>query len=572
MDIITEALAGPFQYSFMVRALIVAVIVGVMCPVAGVYVVTRGLGFMSDGLAHSVLPGIVAAAILGSVAASVFVGGIPTAILMALVSGYLIKRAGIGEDASVGILFAALFAIGIIMISVAVSQGVSVQVTIEDMLLGNVLGVSRLELYITLGVAAAVLLTLYGLHKELMFSNFDPYGRRGSGPADGKAGIPALGAPVNGGGDCSPGGGHHPGHIHAHHPGGGGFAAHPQLHRGDDDGGPDRCCVRRRRAVSFLSLQPAVRPGHGAGGFQLLHPLCGLEAERGRDSATPEGLTMYDLNGKIAIVTGAGGRHGIGRAIATRLASEGANVVVTDVPASLDAIRAEDRQEGWEGLNSVAAEIEAMGRESLAIFSDVSDAGQVDDMVGQTLAKFGRIDILVNNAGSRPGKDRVLVVELEEEAFDEVMRVNVRGTYLVSRAVARHMAARSGGGKIINISSGAGKRGIARYAAYCASKFAVIGFTQALAQEMAQHRVNVNAICPGLVDTERVDFIAAALAPEGESSEEYRAGMIADRVRVPMGRVAQGDDIARMAAFLSSAESDYVTGLSISVSGGSEMN
>ena len=281
---------------------------------------------------------------------------------------------------------------------------------------------------------------------------------------------------------------------------------------------------------------------------------------------------MYDLNGKTAIVTGAGGRHGIGRAIATRLASEGANVVVTDVPASLDAIRAEDRQDGWEGLNSVAAEIEAMGRESLAIFSDVSDSGQVDDMVGQALARFGRIDILVNNAGSRPGKDRVLVVELEEEAFDEVMRVNVRGTYLVSRAVARHMQAR-GGGKIINISSGAGKRGIARYAAYGASKFAVIGFTQAMAQEMAQHRVNVNAICPGLVDTERVDFIAAALAPEGESSEEYRAGMIADRaVRVPMGRVAQGDDIARMAAFLSSAESDYVTGLSISVSGGSEMN
>ena len=136
-------------------------------------------------------------------------------------------------------------------------------------------------------------------------------------------------------------------------------------------------------------------------------------------------------------------------------------------------------------------------------------------MIGQALARFGRIDILVNNAGSRPGKDRVLVVELEEEAFDEVMRVNVRGTYLVSRAVARHMTTRSGGGKIINISSGAGKKGIARYAAYCASKFAVIGFTQAMAQEMAEHRINVNAICPGLVDTERVDFIAAAAGSGG---------------------------------------------------------
>lgn len=282
---------------------------------------------------------------------------------------------------------------------------------------------------------------------------------------------------------------------------------------------------------------------------------------------------MYDLHGKIALVTGAGGRHGIGRAIATRLAAEGADVVVTDVPQSLEAIRAADRQAGWQGLESVAAEIETMGRQSLALFSDVSDSAQVDDMVAQTLARFGRIDILVNNAGSRPGKDRVPVVELEEAAFDEVLRVNVRGTYLAARAAVRHMTARGGGGKIINISSGAGKRGIARYAAYCASKFAVIGFTQALAQEMAPHRINVNAICPGLVDTERVDYIAAALAPQGESSEEYRAGMLADRaLRVPMGRVAQADDIARTAAYLASAESDYLTGLSISVSGGAEMS
>ena len=176
MDTITEALAGPFQYGFMVRALIVATIVGVMCPVAGVYVVTRGLGFMSDGLAHSVLPGIVAASILGSAAASVFAGGIPMAIAMAILSGYLIKQAGVGEDASVGILFAALFAIGVIMISVASAQGVSVQVRLEDMLLGNVLGVSLVEMYITLGVASAVMLALYGLHKELVFSNFDPTG------------------------------------------------------------------------------------------------------------------------------------------------------------------------------------------------------------------------------------------------------------------------------------------------------------------------------------------------------------------------------------------------------------
>ena len=281
---------------------------------------------------------------------------------------------------------------------------------------------------------------------------------------------------------------------------------------------------------------------------------------------------MYDLSGKVAIVTGAGGRNGIGRAIANRLTQEGADVVVTDIERSVEAIRPEDRQAGWEGLPSVVSEIEASGRQALGLFSDVSDSSQVEDMVNQTLQRFGHIDILVNNAGSRPGRDRVPVVELEEDAFDEVMRVNVRGTYLCSRAVARHMIGRGGPGKIIIISSGAGKRGIARYAAYCASKFALVGFTQALAQELAPQRINVNAICPGLVDTERVDFIAAALAPEGQSAAEHRAMMVRERnSRVPLGRIAAGDDIAKMAAFLSSSESDYVTGLSISVSGGVEM-
>ena len=282
---------------------------------------------------------------------------------------------------------------------------------------------------------------------------------------------------------------------------------------------------------------------------------------------------MYDLDGKVAIVTGAGGRHGIGRAIALRLAQEGADVVVTDIRRSQETIRPEDRQAGWLGLPSVVEEIEALGRQALGLMSDVSDTGQVADMVTGTLDRFGHIDILVNNAGSQPGRDRVPVVELEEDAFDEVMRVNVRGTFLCSKAVARHMVQRDGGGKIIVISSGAGKRGRASFAAYCASKFALIGFTQSLAEELGPHRINVNAICPGLVDTERTDFIAAALAPEGQSAAEYRAMMVRERsTQVPLGRIAMADDIARTAAFLASSESDYLTGLSISVSGGTEMN
>ena len=278
---------------------------------------------------------------------------------------------------------------------------------------------------------------------------------------------------------------------------------------------------------------------------------------------------MYDLQGKVAFVTGAGGERGIGRAIAIRLAQEGADVVVNDVASNPYA----DRQSGWGGVDQVVREIEGLGRRSLAIRADITDSGQVDSMVRQALDHFGHIDILVNNAGSRPGRDRVPVVELEEDAFDEVQRVNVKGTFLCSRAVAREMLRRGEGGKIIIISSGAGKRGQARYAAYCASKFALIGFTQSLALELAPNRINVNAICPGLVDTERVEYIAAALAPQGESAQEFHAQMIQERgVDNPMGRVAEGPDIARMAAFLASSESDYMTGLSISVSGGSTMN
>jgi meso-butanediol dehydrogenase / (S,S)-butanediol dehydrogenase / diacetyl reductase len=279
---------------------------------------------------------------------------------------------------------------------------------------------------------------------------------------------------------------------------------------------------------------------------------------------------MYDLSGKVAIVTGAGGRRGIGRAIATRLAREGADVVITDIARPP---RPEDAASGWKGIESVAGEIEAMGRAALPLVSDVSDAAHVSDMVARTLDRFGHIDILVCNAGSQPGPDRRLLVDLEEEAFDEVQRVNVKGTFLCCREVCRHMIERGGPGKIVIMSSRAGKQGTARYAAYCASKFALIGITQTLALEMAPYNVNVNAICPGLVDTERVYYMADALRPEGQTSEQYRAYMLEERAgRVPLGRPAVADDIADTAAFLTSNQSDYLTGLSISVSGGLGMD
>ena len=279
---------------------------------------------------------------------------------------------------------------------------------------------------------------------------------------------------------------------------------------------------------------------------------------------------MYELSGKVAIVTGAGGRRGIGRAIATRLAREGADVVVTDI---MKPPRPEDEAEGWKGIDSVVAEIEAMGRRAIGLYSDVTDAGQVAEVVERTVNTLGKIDILVCNAGSQPGGDRKLLVDVEEADFDLVQRVNVKGTFLCCKAVCRHMIDRGGPGKVVIMSSRAGKQGTARYATYCASKFALIGITQSLALEMAPYKVNVNAICPGLVDTERVSYMAEALRPEDMSAEDYRQVMLEERARVtPLGRPAIGADIANTAAFLCSAESDYLTGLSISVSGGNGMN
>ena len=282
---------------------------------------------------------------------------------------------------------------------------------------------------------------------------------------------------------------------------------------------------------------------------------------------------MYNLDGKVALVTGAGGERGIGRAIAVRLATDGADVIVNDIVRNPYA----NWGTAWEGLTSVVREIEELGRKSISIIADVSNAAQVDDMVSQAVEELGRIDILVTNAGSRPGPDRVPVVDLEEETWDTVHNVNLKGTFLCCRAVARHMLAREPGGKIITIASAAGKRGRGRFAAYCAAKFGVIGFTQALAMELASHQVNANAICPAVVDTERWSYIGAALSGEDISGEEFhKTGRHAEQMRksgseVPWGRVARPDDVAQTAAFLASAESDYLTGLSISVAGGAEM-
>jgi len=159
----------PFEYSFMVRALVVSVCVGVMCPLLGVYVVNRGLGFMGDAMAHSVMPGMVLAFILGI---SPFLGAIPTGIAVAFAIGYLGRKFRVSEDTSLGIMFAALFSIGLVMISL--SKGISVRV--EDILLGQILAVSSIDVVVTLSLAVLVLIVIGVLHRQLVFTSFDSLG------------------------------------------------------------------------------------------------------------------------------------------------------------------------------------------------------------------------------------------------------------------------------------------------------------------------------------------------------------------------------------------------------------
>ena len=202
----------------------------------------------------------------------------------------------------------------------------------------------------------------------------------------------------------------------------------------------------------------------------------------------------------------------------------------------------------------------------------MTDSASVTAAMQQAVDAFGRIDILVNNAAARGGRDRVPVVELEEDEWDRVMSVNLKGTFVCSRAAARHMVGRGGGGRIISVSSVLGLRGIARFAAYCSSKFGIVGLTQSLAQELAEHGVTVNAICPSLTPTERVGHMTNLFSnPSLQVKEATDALLSGAAGSTPIGRLAQTDDLAHAVSFLASDGADFLTGLSLPVTGGSFM-
>lgn len=237
-----------------------------------------------------------------------------------------------------------------------------------------------------------------------------------------------------------------------------------------------------------------------------------------------------ELSGKAAVITGAA--RGIGAAIARYLASNGASVVIADISG--------------EAAAGFVSELETEGFKAIAVQTDISDEKSVSGMMDMTLRKFGKVDILVNNAGiidSNP------IPEMKIEDWDKVMGVNLKGTYLCSKAAIDIMI-KNGGGRIVNISSMAGQLGGLKVGPdYSASKAGIIGLTKSFARYGAKYGINVNAVCPGFIETEMT---------KGRD----------DPASVPLGRLGMPEDVAKAVFFLASSLSDYITGATIDVNGG----
>ena len=265
-----------------------------------------------------------------------------------------------------------------------------------------------------------------------------------------------------------------------------------------------------------------------------------------------------DVSDKVAIVTGGG--RGIGRAIALTLARNGADTVVADVNED-DASR-------------VAEEVAEIGRQSLALFADVTDQQAVDAMVRKALDRFGRIDILVNNAGiiAAPGWEQR--ERSNEEDWDMIYEVNVKGVARVTEAVAPHMKERRYG-KIVNIASGAGRQGNPDNPPYAASKSAVISITQGSALGLAPYNINVNAICPGLLWTPMHERISGRALNVDDSTEGLSPREVFDRrveEMTPLKREVMPEDIGNLAAFLASELARNITGQAVNINGGTRMD
>ena len=279
---------------------------------------------------------------------------------------------------------------------------------------------------------------------------------------------------------------------------------------------------------------------------------------------------MAGLDGKVALVTGAGGMRGVGRATVMKLAGSGADIALTDVHRETEDLPPAEVRTAWRGIDAVSEEVTAEGRQAFPVYCDLGDGGQIERMVEQVMDHYGRIDILVNNARAIIGRDKVSVTELEQEVWEHFLRINATAPYLLTKEVGRRMIETGNGGRIINIASNASKQASATGAAYSASKFAVLGLTQASALDLAPYGITVNAVCPGPINTDRMSYWERDQATErGITQEEFRGQIVqAGAQASPLGRIAEPQDIANMVAFLASEEASFVTGQAYNVNGG----
>jgi NAD(P)-dependent dehydrogenase (short-subunit alcohol dehydrogenase family) len=276
---------------------------------------------------------------------------------------------------------------------------------------------------------------------------------------------------------------------------------------------------------------------------------------------------MGSLDGKVALITGAASKRGMGHAIALRLAGEGADVVVFDKNPTPKSLFSGD--EGWGGLDAVVAEIKSLGKKALAVVVDVSHGQEVAAAVAKILKELGRIDILVHCAAIR-GPVGTPAIELDEKDWRAVVDVDLTATFLISKAVAKSMVARGEGGRIVILASLAGTHGVAGSAAYSAAKYGVIGLTKSLALELAKYKINVNAINPGMIITNLRDEAFAEMAEaQGITLDEARERDYQKvSTSIPMGRLGTPEEVADLAFFLVSDLSTYITGETIGISGG----
>ena len=273
--------------------------------------------------------------------------------------------------------------------------------------------------------------------------------------------------------------------------------------------------------------------------------------------------------GRVAVVTGAAREGGIGRAIARRLLADGYRVVVSDLVRPMGSHPDYESSGAWELDDSVAA-LGGVPR-VLGVGCDVRDEAQVEHLLNETMEHFGRLDVVVNNAGIAIGLGPVAELSLSDWQVN--LDVMATGVFLCSRGAVRRMIAQGEGGRVITIASQAGKLGSAWLSAYCAAKFAVIGFTQSLAHEVGEYGITVNAVCPGTVATPLLGVKGGIFdlytKMTGMDLEQYQRRLIRS---IPLRRFEEPEDVANAVSFLASENAAYITGEAMNVTGGQTMH